>query len=355
MVSAGADLDDSDAALELVVVRGDRCTAEDGGLPDPRQAHEGQSRVEGESSRIARHALRRWCGSPVAMSTCSSLPMPELRTYRLSLCQRGECGMSRPVVTVSPEATSRTSPLSFRDLRQPPGSSLAAMAVTNAGAPRSHGQAVQVAPVLRGQLRDERRPPARHEAVARIEAGQAGEQRVDDPQVRLVTRVVAPGDLVALDRAGHDRGARQPAPVVPACRRISPRPPRCGRAASRSVPCLRPRSGRHPLRHPWRGRTRGRRGPADRPPRRRTTADRPGRSRPATSKPLPPARQAARRCGETGPPPPGQHRAGSWDGAVAGVAGVSTLVEDAGRSSGTLTSASGCTALSRCGPFPHTG
>ena len=80
----------------------------------------------------------------------------------------------------------------------------------------SHRQAVEVTAVLRGQLGDERRPPARHEAVAGVEAGQAGEESVDDPQVRLAAVSGSPGDLVALDLAGDGRGAWQPAPVVAA-------------------------------------------------------------------------------------------------------------------------------------------
>ena len=43
-------------------------------------------------------------------------------------------------------------------------------------------QPVQVAAVLRGQLGDERRPPARHEAVDPVERAQAGEARVDEPE-----------------------------------------------------------------------------------------------------------------------------------------------------------------------------
>ena len=43
--------------------------------------------------------------------------------------------MASPVVTASPEATSSTAPLSLRTLRHPPGSSVGAMTVTNAGAP----------------------------------------------------------------------------------------------------------------------------------------------------------------------------------------------------------------------------
>ena len=37
----------------------DRCAAEDGGLADPRQAHEGEVAVEGQSARVARDGRDR--------------------------------------------------------------------------------------------------------------------------------------------------------------------------------------------------------------------------------------------------------------------------------------------------------
>ncbi len=79
-------------------------------------------------------------------------------------------------------------------------------------------QPVQVTAVLRGQVRDEPRPPARNEAVPPIDAGQAGEQRVHHPQVGLAVVGVAPGNLVAADVAAGDRSARQPTAVVAASR-----------------------------------------------------------------------------------------------------------------------------------------
>ncbi len=59
--------------------------------------------------------------------------MPEFRTKRLPSCQRGECGMTSPVLTGSPDATSSTAPLSLAIVRHPPGSSVAAITVTKAG------------------------------------------------------------------------------------------------------------------------------------------------------------------------------------------------------------------------------
>ena len=43
--------------------------------------------------------------------------------------------MDSPVVTTSPEGTSSTVPVSLRAARQPPGSSVRAITVTNAGRP----------------------------------------------------------------------------------------------------------------------------------------------------------------------------------------------------------------------------
>ena len=67
-----------------------------------------------------------------------------------------------------------------------------------------HGQPVQVAAVLGGQLGDERRPIERHEAVAVADRGEAAEQRVDEQQPpvgvdRQIVDVEVAGD-VALPR-----------------------------------------------------------------------------------------------------------------------------------------------------------
>ena len=70
-----------------------------------------------------------------------------------------------------------------------------------------------MAAVLGRQRREERRPPARHEAVPAVERAQAAEGRVDQPQL-----VARPGQLVGLDLAGEVGGARQEAGVVPAGR-----------------------------------------------------------------------------------------------------------------------------------------
>ncbi len=73
-----------------------------------------------------------------------------------------------------------------------------------------HRQAVEVAAVLRRVVRDEARPPARHEAGFRIQRAQAGEQRVHEPQVA----VLVPGHLVDVDRAGDVAAPRQVHRVV---------------------------------------------------------------------------------------------------------------------------------------------
>ena len=142
--------------------------------------------------------------------------MPELRTNRFPSCQRGECGIASPVVTVSPGGHVEHGAAVVARLAPPARFVGRGHHGDEGRGSVSHRQAVEVAAVLRGQLGDERRPPARHEAVAGVEAGQAGEQGVDDPQVRLAAVGGPPRDLVALDRAGDGRGARQPAPVVAA-------------------------------------------------------------------------------------------------------------------------------------------
>jgi hypothetical protein len=92
---AGAELDDSDTTLELVLVRRDRCATKGGCLADLGQAHEGEPTMESQSACIARDRRDRLAVS--RRSTRSSRPMPELRTNRFPWCQRGECGMASPV------------------------------------------------------------------------------------------------------------------------------------------------------------------------------------------------------------------------------------------------------------------
>src|SRR5579864_3738967 len=47
------------------------------------------------------------------------------------------------------------------------------------------GEPIQMAAVLGGESSDERRPPARHETVVRIERAKAREAGVDDPEFPL--------------------------------------------------------------------------------------------------------------------------------------------------------------------------
>ena len=70
-----------------------------------------------------------------------------------------------------------------------------------------------MAAVLGRDRRDEPRLPPRDEVVDPVERAQAGEQRVDDPEV-----AAAPRHLVGIDRPGVDRLARQVAGVVGAGR-----------------------------------------------------------------------------------------------------------------------------------------
>ena len=82
-----------------------------------------------------------------------------------------------------------------------------------AGPAVDHRQAVQMAPIGGLEGRDERRPPARHEAVRPVERAEAGESGVDEPEL-----VAPPGHLVDLDVAGDVASAGQEAGVVAARR-----------------------------------------------------------------------------------------------------------------------------------------
>src|SRR5262249_49043798 len=72
---------------------------------------------------------------PVAGSTQPKPPLPDSRTHRRPSYQRGECGIDRPRVTTSPEATSRRTPPLFLSARPPPGVSVVPTPVTKGGRP----------------------------------------------------------------------------------------------------------------------------------------------------------------------------------------------------------------------------
>ena len=121
--------------------------------------------------------------------------------------------MAKPRATVWPLATSIRQPLLH--LVRPPALRRVGLGQGGHVFRRAvrHGQAVQVAAILGGQRGEERRPPARHEAVPAVERAQAAEGRVDQPQL-----VARPGQLVGLDLAREVGGARQEAGVVAAGR-----------------------------------------------------------------------------------------------------------------------------------------
>jgi hypothetical protein len=97
---AGGDVDDADAALELVVVRRDGGGAEDRGLADPGEADEGEVAVEGESAGVAGN---RGDGVPVAGAGVDVFEEAEagVEDEQGVVVPAGECGMVSPVVTVS--------------------------------------------------------------------------------------------------------------------------------------------------------------------------------------------------------------------------------------------------------------
>ena len=134
--AAGAEVDDPDAALELVAVRRDRHAAEDRRLADLRQARRTRGR-RGTPGRGCSPGTRGHVSRvPVARSTSSSRARarsPAPRAGRRA--SAASAAWPDPCVTASPPATSSTAPLSLRACRQPPGSSLGAITVTYAGGP----------------------------------------------------------------------------------------------------------------------------------------------------------------------------------------------------------------------------
>ena len=156
---------DADAALQLRPPLGDRHAAERRGLADLRQADEGEAARAGPGRACSR-AVRspsppgRWPDRPAPAAPPRSRSIQTRPPWT-----RGECGMAKPRATVWPLATSIRQPLVALSGRQPCGVSVSARAVTYCGRPVGHRQAVEVAAVLGRQGRDERRPPARHEAV----------------------------------------------------------------------------------------------------------------------------------------------------------------------------------------------
>src|SRR4051812_17522726 len=66
--------------------------------------------------------------------------------------------------------------------------------------------AIEMTAVFSGKRADERRSPARDEAVVWAERAQAREARVDEPQ--LVRILTSPADFVDADVAGDVAGAR---------------------------------------------------------------------------------------------------------------------------------------------------
>ena len=162
----------------------DRCAAEGGRLADLRQPDEGEVAMEGQSARVARDGRDRLSASRGQVDTleqahagvedeqASLVPARRVR-HRQSRGHRLTGGHVEHGAAVVADHAPPTRFVGGSHHGDEGRGSVA------------HRQAVQVTAVLRGQPGDERRPPARHEAVAGGEAGQAGEEGVDDPQVRL--------------------------------------------------------------------------------------------------------------------------------------------------------------------------
>src|SRR6516164_3107965 len=63
-------------------------------------------------------------------------PEPDSSTHSRPSCQRGECGIDKPAVIVSPDGTSSNTPPLRLLARQPPRVSVVPRAVTNRGTSR---------------------------------------------------------------------------------------------------------------------------------------------------------------------------------------------------------------------------
>ena len=137
-----------------------------GGSSTGRQRHTaGECQAAGEAGELR----DGFAGSPVARSTSTTPPVPDSSTQSWPSCQRGEWGIDRPRVTNSPDGTSMMQPPCGLSARQPSRMSVVPSADDESRLAAVHRQAVQMAAILGGQRRDERRPPARDEAVVGVE------------------------------------------------------------------------------------------------------------------------------------------------------------------------------------------
>ena len=128
---------------------------------------------------------------------------PDSNSHSRPSYQRGECGMESPRAMIrfdgnvdQDAAVAFVRPPAARRVRLAQRRDVTHLAV-------DQPQAVQVAAVFRGQVTDERRPPAGTKTVAVAARAKTRKRRVDEPQL-----VAHPGHLVDLDVArgvGHPR------------------------------------------------------------------------------------------------------------------------------------------------------
>ena len=142
---------------------------------------------------------------PVSRSTVTSTPRPDSSSHSRPSCHRGEWGMHMP----------RLDELTRRDVDEDTAVDLVLAPAVDVVAVAERGdepglvvddtEAVEVAPVLGGERGDERRSPARHEAVLVVDRRQAREPRVHDPElVADVREVVDPDVARGVRAAGHE-------------------------------------------------------------------------------------------------------------------------------------------------------
>ena len=203
-LATGGKMDDSHSADAFLVLQSSRNgdAAEDGGLADLRKSHEREVAVEAQAACEAVEladwfvaAVREVDGSQAAIA---GLQQPQASVVPARGVRHGE---SLPHDLAAGDVDQHTavlfvfSPAVWRIRNR--------MAGHEGGESVAHRQAIQVAAVLRAETRDELRPPARHEAMVRVQSTQAREQRVDEPEF-----CVPPGQFVDVDVSGDVTFAR---------------------------------------------------------------------------------------------------------------------------------------------------
>ncbi len=199
---AGGDVDDPDTALAFAAGLADGDTAEDSSFADLREADEGELAVEFEASgkagqlgnnlRLSRFEI---VGAEATVAGFQIPQMPGVETRGVWHAEAVEHDFAGGDVEDG-AAVELVSAPAFRGVRGRVAADVGGHAV-------AHGEAVEMAAVLGGEGVDERRFPARDEAMVAVEGAEAGEPGIYGPELAIV----APRDFVDADVAGDETGA----------------------------------------------------------------------------------------------------------------------------------------------------